>query len=172
MAAEENRALIKRFYEAFARCDGEEMSRCYAPDARFHDPAFGELRGEQVGAMWRMLTGRAKDLQIDLKAHDADDSTGSANWIAKYTFSTGRAVVNDVQARFVFRDGLISEHDDDFDFGVWAKQALGPVGRLIDILPPLRSRVTTKARRDLDAFMAGEGTAPKAPGPTQPPRDP
>ena len=171
MAAEENRALIQRFYEAFDRCDGEEMSRCYAPDARFHDPAFGELRGEQVGAMWRMLTGRAKDLKVELRSHDADDSTGSANWIATYTFSTGRPVVNDIQARFVFRDGLISEHDDDFDFGVWAKQALGPVGRLIDVLPPLRSRVTTKARRDLDAFMAGEGTAPPATRPAQPPRD-
>ena len=53
----------------------------------------------------------------------------------------------------------------------WAKQALGPAGRLIDLLPPLRSRVTVKARRDLDAFMAKEGTAPPAPGPTQPPRD-
>ena len=171
MSADDNRALIRRFYEAFDRLDGDEMTRCYTDDARFHDPAFGELRGPQVGAMWRMLTGRAKDLSIELRSHDADESTGTANWVATYTFSTGRHVVNDIQARFVFRDGLISEHDDDFDFGTWAKQALGPTGRLIDLLPPLRNRVTVKARRDLDAFMAQEGTAPPAPGPTQPPRD-
>jgi ketosteroid isomerase-like protein len=171
VSAENNKAMIRRFYDAFDRCDGEEMSRCYAPDARFHDPAFGELRGPQVGAMWRMLTGRAKDLNVELKSHDADESSGSANWIAMYTFSTGRPVVNDIQARFVFRDGLISEHDDDFDFGKWARMALGPIGRLIGALPPLRNRVTTKARRDLEAFMASEGTAPPAPGPTKPPRD-
>lgn len=171
MPAEDNRELIRRFYAAFDRGDGDEMTRCYAEDARFHDPAFGELRGPQVGAMWRMLTGRATDLSIELRSHDADETSGSANWVATYTFSTGRHVVNDIQARFVFRDGLISEHDDDFDFGVWARQALGPAGRLIDLLPPLRSRVTAKARADLTEFMAREGSAPAAPGPTKPPRD-
>ena len=170
MSAEANRELIERFYGAFHRGDGEEMSRCYTEDVRFSDPAFGELRGPQVGAMWRMLTGRAKDLSIELRSHDAGETTGNANWIATYTFSTGRHVVNDIQARFGFRDGLISEHDDDFDFRKWARQALGPAGLLVATLPPLRSKVTAKARGDLDRFMAEEGTAPPAPGPTKPPR--
>ena len=38
MSADDNRALIHRFYEAFDRCDGDEMTRCYAPDARFSRP--------------------------------------------------------------------------------------------------------------------------------------
>jgi ketosteroid isomerase-like protein len=38
--------LIERFYAAFGRKDGDAMAACYAPDARFSDPVFGELRGE------------------------------------------------------------------------------------------------------------------------------
>jgi hypothetical protein len=42
----------------------------YAPDARFSDPVFGELRGGEPGTMRRMLTARARDLSIDLAEHD------------------------------------------------------------------------------------------------------
>ena len=69
-----NQALIERFYEAFDRHDGEAMAACYGPDARFHDPAFGELHGEEPGAMWKMLTGRADDLRVRLAEHDADET--------------------------------------------------------------------------------------------------
>ena len=80
--------------------------------------------------MWRMLTGRAADLQIELPAHDATDTTGTANWVATYTFAqTGRKVVNDIQARFRFApDGRFAEHVDDFSFHTWSKQALGTAG--------------------------------------------
>lgn len=107
--------------------------------------------------MWRMLTARAGDLSIDLRSHDADDSTGTANWIATYTFErTGRKVINDIRATFRFRDGLIAEHDDVFDFGKWARQALGPMGILVGVVPPLRSKVRGQARGQLDAFIANE----------------
>ena len=142
--------LIERFYAAFDRKDGDAMAACYHPDARFSDPAFGELRGREVGAMWRMLTGRAEDLAIELREHD--DS--SANWVARYTFSTGRKVVNDVRATFVFRDGLIAEHDDRFSFWKWSRQALGPAGLLLGWTPLLRSKVRTQARGDLEKFMS------------------
>ena len=66
--------------------------------------------------MWRMLTGRATDLKIELHEHEADEESGSAHWIARYTFSTGRPVVNDIQASFRFADGLIADHVDEFDF--------------------------------------------------------
>ena len=142
--------MIERFYAAFDRKDGDAMAACYAPDARFSDPAFGELRGREVGEMWRMLTGRAKDLAIELREHDAT----SAHWIARYTFSTGRKVVNDVHATFVFRDGLIAEHDDRFSFHAWSRQALGPVGLLLGWTPLLRAKVRSQARGDLEKFMA------------------
>ncbi len=154
--AEANRALIERFYEEFGRCNGAAMTACYAPDAHFRDPAFGDLEGEEIGAMWRMLTGRASDLKIELREHEADEDSGSAHWIARYTFSTGRPVVNDIQARFRFRDGLIADHVDEFDFRHWAKQALGPSGHLVALLPPLRKKARAKALDQLAAFRLEE----------------
>jgi ketosteroid isomerase-like protein len=151
-----NRELIERFYAAFGRCDGAAMSACYAPDAHFRDPAFGDLEGAEIGAMWRMLTGRATDLKIELHEHEADEGTGSAHWIARYTFSTGRPVVNDIQAKFRFADGLIADHVDDFDFRRWARQALGPTGNLVALLPPLRAKARAKALDQLEAFKREE----------------
>jgi ketosteroid isomerase-like protein len=152
MASAANAGLIERFYAAFGARDGAAMAACYAPDAVFSDPVFGELRGADPGRMWVMLTGRAQDLAITLESHSADDATGQAHWLADYTFATtGRSVHNDVRARFVFRDGLIAEHHDDFSFHGWARQALGPAGLLLGWTPMLRSRVRGQARAGLAA---------------------
>jgi ketosteroid isomerase-like protein len=156
MSAGSNRETIERLYTAFGECNGAAMTACYAPDAHFHDPAFGDLHGEEVGAMWRMLTGRATDLMIELHEHDAGEESGSAHWIARYTFSTGRPVVNDIQASFRFADGLIADHVDEFDFRNWAKQALGPSGHLVALLPPLRKKARAKALDQLAAFRRDE----------------
>jgi ketosteroid isomerase-like protein len=156
VSADANHALIERLYAAFGECNGSAMTACYAPDAHFRDPAFGDLEGEEIGAMWRMLTGRATDLKIELHEHDADEESGSAHWIARYTFSTGRPVVNDIQASFRFADGLIADHVDEFDFRNWAKQALGPSGHLVALLPPLRSKARAKALDQLAAFRRDE----------------
>ncbi|HET9197788.1 MAG TPA: nuclear transport factor 2 family protein [Solirubrobacterales bacterium] len=157
MAAAENRATIERFYAAFGQCNGAAMTACYAPGAHFRDPAFGDLEGEEVGAMWRMLTGRATDLETELREHEAGEETGSAHWIARYTFSTGRPVVNDIRARFRFaEDGRIVDHVDEFDFRRWAKQALGPSGHLVALLPPLRSKARAKALDQLAAYRREE----------------
>jgi ketosteroid isomerase-like protein len=156
MSADANRALIERFYAAFGECNGSAMTACYATGAHFRDPAFGDLEGEEIGAMWRMLTGRATDLKIELHEHDADEDSGTAHWIARYTFSTGRPVVNDIQASFRFADGLIVDHVDEFDFRGWAKQALGPSGHLVALLPPLRSKARAKALDQLAAFRRDE----------------
>ena len=156
MSADANRELIERFYDAFGRCDGAAMTACYAPDAHFRDPAFGDLEGDEIGAMWRMLTGRASDLKIELPEHDASEDAGSAHWIARYTFNTGRPVVNDIQAKFRFANGLIVDHVDDFNFRNWAKQALGPTGNLVAWLPPLRAKAHAQARVQLDEFIKSE----------------
>jgi len=157
MSAEANQATIERLYEAFGQCNGAAMTACYTPGAHFRDPAFGDLEGEDVGAMWRMLTGRATDLKIELHEHEAGEETGSAHWIARYTFSTGRPVVNDIQATFRFvPDGKIADHVDEFDFRNWAKQALGPSGYLVALLPPLRSKARAKALEQLAAYQLEE----------------
>jgi len=158
MGAVENKATIERLYAAFGERNGAAMTACYAPGAHFRDPAFGDLEGEDVGAMWRMLTGRAKDLTIELHEHDADETTGSAHWIARYSFgATGRPVVNDIRAEFRFaEDGRIADHVDEFDFGRWAAQALGFKGRLVALLPPLRSKAREQALAQLAAFKSEE----------------
>lgn len=157
MSAAANRETIERFYEAFGQRNGAAMTACYVPGAHFRDPAFGDLEGDRIGAMWRMLTGRATDLKIELHEHEAGEETGSAHWIARYTFSSGRPVVNDIQAKFRFAaDGKIADHVDDFDFRRWARQALGPTGNLVALLPPLRSKARTKALDQLEAFMRDE----------------
>ena len=145
--------LIERFYRAFGEGDGDTMAACYAPDVRFSDPVFPDLRGEQAGAMWRMLASGPADVRIELLAHDADDARGSAHWRAHYVFTeTGRPVVNDIQARFRFEDALIAEHHDEFSFHRWSRQALGPVGLLLGWTPIVRTAVRRKAAARLDEF--------------------
>ena len=129
------------------------MAKLYTPDGRFHDPAFGELSGAEAGDMWRMLTGRADDLSVELAEHSAEGDAGTAHWIARYTFGrTGREVTNDIRARFRFADGLIAEHDDEFSFWRWARQALGPAGLAFGWAPPMRAAVRKRAREDLARF--------------------
>jgi len=156
VGGEANRATIERFYAAFGQCNGAAMTAEYAQDAHFRDPAFGDLQGSDIGAMWRMLTSRATDLKIELHEHEADEESGSAHWIARYTFSTGRPVVNDIQAKFRFADGKIVDHVDEFDFRRWARQALGPSGTLVALLPPLRSKARAKALDQLETFKRDE----------------
>lgn len=153
-----NAALIERFYSAFARRDGEAMAACYHPDVRFSDPVFPELRGAKAGGMWRMLTERGADLRVEHSAVTADDTTGSAHWEAWYTFSTtGRPVHNVIDARFTFRDGLIVEHVDTFDFWRWSRQALGVAGLLLGWTPLLRNKVRGTAGGQLDRYMTRQG---------------
>jgi hypothetical protein len=130
------------------------MAACYAPGARFSDPVFTDLRGSEPGAMWRMLTGRAEDLEVTLAEHEAGDERGSARWLADYTFSTGRRVHNDVQAEFRFKDGLIAEHHDSFSLYAWSRQALGPLGALLGWTPIVSGKVRRQARAGLDEFLA------------------
>jgi ketosteroid isomerase-like protein len=152
--AQQNKALLERFYTAFAARDGATMSACYHPDARFSDPGFPNLRGAEVGAMWRMLTSRAKDFSLTFSDIAATENNGQAKWVANYLFSgTGRHVVNRISAAFVFKDGLILEHADQFDFWLWSKQALGLPAYLLGWSGFFRRKVQTQARANLIAFM-------------------
>ena len=151
-----NNALITRFYEAFTRLDAEAMAACYTDDVLFSDPVFGELRGQQACDMWRMLTSRAKDFSLTFDSVRADERSGAAHWIATYLFSqTGNTVVNDIQARFVFRDGKIAEHHDQFDLWRWSRQALGTKGLLLGWTPFVQNAIRAQAQKGLKAFQAG-----------------
>ncbi|MEA2449240.1 MAG: hypothetical protein QOG63_1172 [Thermoleophilaceae bacterium] len=150
-----NAALIERLYAALDAMDGETMAALYAPDATFEDPAFGELHGQEATDMWRMLCDQATDLSVTALEIEADDSTGSANWVARYTFTqTGRPVENRIHAEFRFRDGLIADHRDSFSMWRWAPQALGPAGYLLGSNPLGRALMQRRARATLDKWRA------------------
>lgn len=149
--------LIHDFYTAFQARDGKAMSVFYHEEAVFSDPAFGELHGREVGAMWQMLCARGHNLIISFGNVKADEHKGSAHWEARYTFSsTKRSVHNVIDAQFVFKDGKIIEHHDHFNFWRWASMALGPIGMLLGWAPFLQSRVRQQARSGLEVYMKNQ----------------
>ena len=152
-----NAELIAGFYGAFNERDHAAMARCYHSGATFKDPAFGDLRGAEVPAMWRMLCMRATDLAVTFSDVEADDALGSAKWEATYTFGpTDRRVHNRIAAAFRFLDGKIARHTDEFDFYRWSRMAIGPAGWVLGWTPLLRKKVQSQAREQLDVFMAKE----------------
>jgi ketosteroid isomerase-like protein len=155
-----NTELIERFYTAFQRRDAETMVACYADDVVFSDPAFGELRGEEARDMWRMLVAGAQDFSLTFDSVTADEHTGHAHWEAGYLFGqTGRPVVNRIDARFAFRDGLIVEHRDSFDLWRWMRQAMGVRGTLLGWSPLVQRMLSAQARRGLSLYRNREGRA-------------
>ena len=157
-------ALIERFYAAFARHDWEAMAACYHSDVHFTDEVF-DLHGADAGAMWRMLCTSGRELRVKAGDISADDRQGQAHWDARYVFSaTGRPVLNRIDARFEFREGLIVRHVDRFDFWRWSRQALGVRGRLLGWTPLLRRKVRAQAAASLAEFQrrkaAAKGAAP------------
>ena len=149
-----NVATIEAFYTAFARLDPEPMVTAYAPTARFSDPVFVDLKGEEIFAMWRMLARRAKGFSLTFRGITADDTKGQAHWEADYLFSaTGRLVHNVIDASFTFAGGKIVRHEDAFDLWRWAGMALGTPGKLLGWSPFLKGKIRAQARSGLTEFM-------------------
>lgn len=150
--------VIEKLYEGLRTLDGKAMAACYTATASFEDPAFGLLRGDRIGGMWRMLTAGSDGISVDLSDVVVDGDEVSARWVARYTFgTTGRSVVNRATARYRFDGKLIQEHVDTFSFHQWARQALGPVGLLLGWTPILRNKVRSQALANLDRFLASAG---------------
>jgi hypothetical protein len=130
------------------------MTACYHPEIVFSDPVFQTLKGERAIAMWHMLVGRSKDIEISFGQIQADEHQGSAHWEASYTYSaTSRRVHNVVNAQFCFQEGHIVLHQDTFDLWTWASQALGIGGRLLGWTPFLQHTIRQKAAQTLDAYI-------------------
>ena len=93
-----NKDLITNFYTAFQNKDYKTMQECYSDNAIFSDAVFENLDAVEVKAMWQMLITRGKDLRLEFKNVEANDKTGSAEWIADYTFSaTGNKLINKIK---------------------------------------------------------------------------
>ena len=141
MTNAETRAALTRFYEAFARRDGEAMAAMYTPEATFEDPVF-LLTGPDIGKMWIGLTRGAKDFSVQFNVAKAGSGTGAVEWTARYLFGGKRPVVNVIVSEIEMRDGLIVRQNDTFDFPRWAAQALGPPGLLFGRTQWLRRSVS------------------------------
>lgn len=137
----ETRAALTRFYEAFARGDGEAMAATYAT---FEDPIF-LLRGPAIGKMWIGLTRGAKGFSTQFNVARAESGTGTVEWTARYLFGGKRRVVNAIVSEIEMRDGLIVRQKDTFDFPRWAAQALGLPGLLFGRMQWLRRSVSKSA---------------------------
>jgi ketosteroid isomerase-like protein len=149
-----NEELIQKFYTAFASKNAQAMNECYTDDIQFEDPAFGKLVGIQAKAMWAMLLERSPELKIHFSNVQANDSSGSADWVAEYKFSkTGRTVVNRIHAEFTFRDGKIATHKDTFNLWKWAGMALGITGYLLGFTPSVQNKIKQEARSGLELYM-------------------
>ncbi len=156
----DNRDTIERFYTAFQNHDAAGMNACYAPDVRFRDPVFEQLKGDEARAMWNMLNSLGAGLELTYAVGKVDEAEGEASWVAKYQFSaTGRDVENHIRSHFWFKDGLISRQEDTFDLWKWASMALGPKGQLLGWLPPVQGSIRKQARGNLDKFMASDRPA-------------
>jgi ketosteroid isomerase-like protein len=150
-----NEQVITRFYTAFANKDYKAMQDCYADEVTFGDNAFPDLKGKQAKAMWHMLVNAGKDMQVTFTNVTANETTGSADWIATYSFSlTGRRVVNHVHADFEFKNGQIIKHTDTFNFWAWASQAFGFKGRLLGWAPFFKKKIQAVTSERLQAFIA------------------
>lgn len=154
MLTHPNTQTIESFYRAFQERDSETMAAVYHPDATFADPVF-ELKGGEIGDMWRMFCATGDDLQVDFSRPAADDSIGSARWEAMYTFKpTGRPVHNVIDAAFVFEDGMVIAHTDVFNLASWARQALGLSGALFGRTGFMQKRIREQAKGQLARFRS------------------
>lgn len=146
--------IIEKFYSAFQLKDYKTMQQCYHADAVFTDEVFVNLSSYEAKAMWQMLITAGKDMQLVFINIEITGDTASANWIATYTFSlTKQKVVNDIQATFQLKDGLIFRHRDHFNFYKWSRMAFGTKGILLGWLPFFRKKIQEVSRQKLSDFM-------------------
>lgn len=150
-----NDHLIETFYNAFVAGDAQGMTACYHDDVIFSDPAFGTIEGDRAKAMWHMLIERGKGLnKVTYEVKETSDTKGTASWTAHYPYGPKqRPVVNHVTAQFIFQEGKIKEHHDNFDMYKWSKQALGLPGVLLGWSKFMRNAIQKRTNEMLSKYM-------------------
>ena len=152
--------IVEKFYEALANLDGDAMADCYHKEIEFQDPAFGVLKGERAGNMWKMLCNsqKGKDFKINLTNIKCTDNEGSSNLDAYYTFSkTGRRVHNRITSSFRFKEGKIISHKDEFDLYRWSRQALGLTGYILGWTGYFKNKFQAQSLKLLERYEEKTG---------------
>jgi len=149
-----NQEKLKQFYSAFNEKHAEAMAAFYHPDAVFNDPVFQNLKGAEIGMMWKMLCLQSTSLEIRAENIQADEESGQADWTASYAFGKShRKVHNRIHAEFKFKNGQIIQHIDHFDFWKWSRMALGPLGFLMGWNSVVKVNIQKQARVNLTKFI-------------------
>jgi hypothetical protein len=148
---QDSAAVVKGFYEAFAKRDFLGMACSYDPEIVFTDSIFGELKGKRALAMWAMLTSGATDLVVRYSNVGGDGDSAHAHWDADYTFSFlvfHNYVENKIDATFTLRNGKIVKHTDVFDLTKWMSMALTPFDGVVS-----ESTMKETVQKKLDEFI-------------------
>lgn len=155
-----NKEIIEAFYTAFQEGNYQGMVSHYHDDVIFKDPAFDTLQGIRARKMWEMLVKRGGDIAIKYHSVSADETSGTAQWEANYIFSqTGRRIINNITAKFEFKEGKIIRHTDHFNLWKWSRQALGLKGWLLGYTSFFQKKLQAQTNRMLDKFMSHESQA-------------
>lgn len=151
---DKNEERIRQLYNALQRLDAQDMAACYHELATFHDPVFDLKSKREIKGMWTILCSHAKQFELTFDSIEVNEESGSAHVEAKYLFSsTGRMVHNKIEANFKFKDGLIIEQVDAFDFYRWSRYALGLPGYLLGWSSLLQNKIRKEARVNLGIFL-------------------
>lgn len=151
---ESSEKTIHQLYTSIANGDPSKIEACYAPTVKFYDPTFGNLSGDDVPKMWKMLIKKSNgNLKLEYTVIKCDAYKGTAQWIAIYAFGKDkRTVKNVVRSEFHFKDGLIIKQNDDFNIWTWSKQALGLPGILLGWTGYLHQKIRKQALSSLKNF--------------------
>ncbi|HET9955481.1 MAG TPA: nuclear transport factor 2 family protein [Polyangiaceae bacterium] len=154
MSLDRNREVLAHLYGSFQRRDAQGMIDCYAEDAVFEDPVFGQLDHELLTRMWRMFCERGQDLEVSFVVSPTENG-GTVEWDARYTFrKTGRKVHNRIASLFEVRDGKIVKQKDSFSLWRWSRMALGATGILFGWAPPVQRAIRSAAQKDLRSYSS------------------
>lgn len=150
----ENEETIHKLYSALQTLNHKGMIQCYHPEATFRDPVFELNSKDEITGMWTMLCKSAKAFEFHYDEVWTEEDEGGAILNAEYLFSqTNRMVHNHIHARFKFKNGLIIEHVDTFDFWKWSRQALGFPGVVLGWSSLLQRKVQNQAYTNMKRFM-------------------
>lgn len=150
---------VYHLYECLQERNVEGMLSCYHPKVKFSDPVFGDLEGERVFYMWRMLMSRIDpDSKIEITSVYALNSRATCKWTADYVFGKSkRKIHNEIKSDFKFKDNRIIEQTDFFNLWKWTKQAIGLGGHLFGWTYSMHKMIVKQNKEYLDYYIEKHG---------------
>jgi hypothetical protein len=142
--------LLSRFATAVAANDGATFGALFAEDGVYDDGFFGEYMGRKaIADMLRHFHDTGSNYRWDFFDALSDGNTGYARYRFSYASgmpgAEGKPVVFEGTSHFVFRDGLISRYEENFDRGMaLAQQDFAPE-RIKKVLLKLAARQNASA---------------------------